>query len=333
MPEIETTTTALHPLFGGKNPYPDELPPAPPWRRFTGDVAEEVEPPKLSQRDSRRAETFRGDARLEEAVQAALILRRPLLVTGIPGTGKSSLAYAVAQVLELGAVLRWNITSRSALRDGLYEYDALGRLNAAQFRENRSDIPPLEDFLNLGSLGTALLPRTKPRVLLIDELDKSDIDLPNDLLNLFEEGSFEIPELRRENRNEAVKIRTADGETAQPVPITKGVVRCQAFPFVVITSNGEREFSPAFLRRCVQYHFPDPQGEQLEAIVRSHLGELSPEEWSFVWGKFEEARRGGMVATDQLLNALFLVQGKRETPERWSEVCEIVLKQLERQGR
>ena len=105
--------------------------------------------------------------------------------------------------------------------------------------------------VRLGPLGTALLPYEKPRVLLIDEIDKSDFDLPNDLLNVFEEGEFEIEELTRlPDETGAVPVMTSDPDAH--VEVHRGRVRCRAFPFVVLTSNGEREFPPAFLRRCLR---------------------------------------------------------------------------------
>jgi hypothetical protein len=130
-----------------------------------------------------------------DAVNAAIYLRRPLLVTGNPASGKTSLAYAIAQELKLGPVLNWPITARSTLVDGLYRYDAIARLQDAQLNKEKSQ--NIGQYITLGPVGTAFLPSLYPRVLLIDEIDKSDINLPNDLLHLFEEGRFQIPELVR----------------------------------------------------------------------------------------------------------------------------------------
>lgn len=135
------------------------------------------------------------DAEALELINAALYLRRPLLVTGEPGSGKSTLAHSVAYELGLGRVLQWPIVSRTELKDGLYTYDAIGRLQDAQLAERGTGrgSDDIGRYIRLGPLGTALLPAERPRVLLIDELDKSDIDLPNDLLNVVEEGSSPFP--------------------------------------------------------------------------------------------------------------------------------------------
>ncbi|MEU1629652.1 MoxR family ATPase [Streptomyces sp. NPDC020096] len=312
------------------------LPPPPPWRAFNGGPAlpvprEDEESASASPDRVHRARTYKATDKSVQLVNAALYLRRPLLVTGPPGSGKSSLPYAVAAELGLGPVLRWNITSRSALHHGLYQYDPLSRLYAAgRATAAASPAPPeggeVEDHLRLGPLGTALLPYERPRVLLIDEIDKSDLDLPNDLLNVLEDGQYDIPELvRAARRSPQAEVLTADGD--ERVRIVKGRVRCRAFPFVVLTSNGEREFPAAFLRRCVRLELRQPEPDHLMAIVRAHLGEPDEHARGLI-SRFLERGSGGELATDQLLNAIYLTGASGLDAESRDELAESLMPYL-----
>jgi MoxR-like ATPase len=287
--------------------------PAPPWRRTNEITAPEDFDEKLIERDENKARPFLPDEPMIWAVNAALYLRRPLLLTGKPGTGKSTLISSVATELKMGPVLRWDITSRSTVRSGIYEYDAIGRL---QKTKPGGEEPPIEQYLTLGPLATAMLGTTWPRALLIDEIDKGDLDLANDLLNVIEEGAYEIPELRRLG-DRTLKIRDGFGRDAE---ITRGQLECRQFPFVVMTSNAEREFPPPFLRRCVRLTIKAAEDiDRLTAIVNSHLGERlfgRTSEVKTLIERFIDDAKTKEMATDQLLNAVFLIIGSKDGAEK-----------------
>ncbi|WP_409491204.1 AAA family ATPase [Amycolatopsis sp. cmx-11-12] len=317
------------------------LPAPPPWRSYRGDPPPEhdVPPPDDGEAERRLGTAFTlseqdVDAGELNMVNAALYLRRPLLVTGNPGTGKSSLAYRIARELGLGRVLRWAITSHTALSSGLYGYDAIGRVQAAATEQaqtgEEAEEPPIGDFVRLGPLGTAFLPGRLPRVLLIDELDKSEADLPNDLLSIFEDGEFTIEELARaRNRHPEVTVHTADPQ--RTAIVRDGRIACRAFPVIIMTSNGEREFPPAFLRRCLQLRIENPDHDQLAAIVASHLvGEDGEHRDSLIREFAERSKAEGGLPTDRLLDAVYLATSGAYQPdqEAWPRLVDALWQRL-----
>jgi MoxR-like ATPase len=321
-------------IFRGTGQPHDEisrLPPPPSWRVFAGGppITPAGDPlVNWKPSDIEHARWYQASPDVIQLVNAAIYLRRPLLVTGKPGVGKSTLSLAISYELGLGPVLRWPITSRSTLQEGLYKYDAISRLHDVNLNSDAAKAD-IGRYITLGPLGTALLPFSKPRVLLIDEIDKSDIDLPNDLLTVFEEGEYEIPELVRAARDQPeVHPSTADG--AIHGPILKGQVRCRAFPVVVLTSNREREFPPAFLRRCVSLEITPPSPERLARIVEARLGPDMSATAAALIDRFLDHQKHGDVATDQLLNAIYLTFHAASRDDRArSELADLLLRHLQ----
>jgi len=280
-------------VFRGSNDI-KTLPKAPSWR---GNSAE-------------TDNNFLPSSEEIDLVNTALYLRRPLLITGKPGTGKSALAKLVAQELGLGDVLSWHITTQSTLKDALYSYDAVARLHDASMNKQKRRKENIGKYITLGAIGTAFSESKEGniRVILIDEIDKSDIDLPNNLLHVLEENQFKIPELERSVTAEH-KVKTLDGKSAK---VTKGNIEADIdnFPLIIMTSNNEREFPPAFLRRCIHLDMkPRREFSQLENIISSHI-ELDDEKRAKLENIIKEFiakdTEKEYLAIDQLLNRVFL---------------------------
>ena len=313
------------------------------WELFTGDgIPQRARPEEAAwkqipplrpwrQRAAGGAPVFDMPDGLADAVNAALHLRRPLLLSGGPGSGKSTLVDLIAAELELGTVLRWHITSKSTLTEGLYEYDALGRLHATQTTDQQASASSvtLENFVTLGPLGTALAAK-QVRALLIDEIDKSDLDLPGDLLNVMENGEFLIPVLARAKSGRPFRVRGADGGDAGYEVDEDGVLRREHFPVIVFTSNGERAFSPPFLRRCVRFEMPAPGKDRLARIVAAHLGDAAASHESDAITAFaERLGRHDPLAINQILEFVSLVTGDTAPgSEARKRLEEILLQEL-----
>ncbi len=214
---------------------------------YTGKVQ-----PKPGERDAigRPLEQYLPGDALVEAVNLAIYLERPLLLKGEPGSGKTRLAQAVAYKLGL-PYEAWYIKSTSKARDGLYAYDTVGRLRNAQLAAVRRDFQHADDpakYVQLGPLGRALN-NVQRTVILIDEIDKADIDFPNDLLLELDEKRFLIEETGQE-------------------------IAADVAPIVFITSNEEKDLPDAFLRRCLFHYIEFPDRARLVEIVNAHIADL-----------------------------------------------------------
>lgn len=194
---------------------------------------------------------FRGSSdyvvsdELMHAVNVAIALQKPLLIKGEPGTGKTMLAESISRALDKNLII-WNIKSTTKAQEGLYVYDTVQRLYDSQFGEG--DVSEIKKYIKLGKLGEAF--RSEDQVvLLIDEIDKADLEFPNDLLWELDKMEFYINE-------------------------TKETICTKHRPIVIITSNAEKELPDAFLRRCIFHYIEFPDAEKMEEIVRVHYGDI-----------------------------------------------------------
>ena len=191
------------------------------------------------------ADDYIASTELKSAVNASITLGRPILIKGEPGTGKTMLARSIADSLGLKLIV-WSIKSTTKAKEGLYIYDTVQRLYDSQFGEE--GVSDIARYIHLGKLGEAFSSEA-PVVLLIDEIDKADIEFPNDLLWELDMMSFYIPE-------------------------TKETVAAKSVPIVVITSNAEKELPDAFLRRCVFHYIEFPDQAMMKEIVGVHYPDL-----------------------------------------------------------
>jgi len=227
---------------------------------------------------------------LTVAVNAAVTLQRPLLVKGEPGTGKTELARQVAQALDL-PLIEWHVKSTTKAQQGLYEYDAVSRLRDSQLGDAR--VHDVSNYIRRGKLWQAFDAASRV-VLLIDEIDKADIEFPNDLLQELDRMEFHVYE-------------------------TAETIRARHRPVVIITSNNEKDLPDAFLRRCFFHYIRFPDAETLAAIVRVHFPDIKPALLTVALTQFLELRETPGLkkkpSTSEVLDWLKLLLAEDLGPE------------------
>jgi len=229
--------------------------------------------------------TFRGaskyvlDEELAKTVNVSIALEMPLLLKGEPGTGKTMLAYAIAESLGM-PLITLNVKSSMKLVEALYQYDTLTRLNDSRFGDSRRDVSDIEAYIRMGKIGQSFVADEKT-VLLIDEIDKADSDFQDDMLDVLDQMSFDIIEIDK-------------------------TVKAKNRPVVIITSNAKKDLSDPFLGRCNFHHIAFPEPEMMRRIVEVHFPRLSEETAQACIQTFYRLREIGGVekkpATRELIN-------------------------------
>lgn len=187
------------------------------------------------------------DHELSQIVNASIKLEMPLLIKGEPGTGKTLLAHAIAENLNMPLIVL-NVKSSMKAVDALYQYDTLTRLNDSRFGDSARDVSSIEDYIKMGKIGQAFV-SDKKAVLLIDEIDKADTDFQDDLLDVLDQMSFDIIEIDK-------------------------TIHAKNRPIIIITSNAKKDLSDPFLGRCVFHHIAFPDQDMMNRIVDAHFPDL-----------------------------------------------------------
>jgi len=227
---------------------------------------------------------------LRLAVQAAITLEKPLLIKGEPGTGKTMLALELAKSMN-APLLQWHIKSTTKAQQGLYEYDAVSRLRDSQMGDDK--VKDIGNYIIKGKMWQAFESDVRP-ILLIDEIDKADIEFPNDLLQELDKMEFFVYE-------------------------TQELVKAKIRPIVIITSNNEKELPDAFLRRCFFHYIQFPDAQQMQEIVNVHFPNIKPKLLEQALTRFFQMRQLGGIkkkpSTSELLDWLKLLLAQDITPE------------------
>jgi MoxR-like ATPase len=247
-------------------------------------------------------------------VNVALYLRRPLLILSKHGYNSTALAYSVANELKLGNVLYWPISRQTNIRDGLYNFDATSLESEMQLRSQSTKGSRLDigNYIRLGPLGTALLPSDRPRVLVIDGIDRNIAELAYDLSHIIASGEFAIPELvRMRNTVKSIKVFTYDMEK---VRIELGAIRCTSFPFVCIISYGTSPLPEELTNQCIGLEIKRPNKEQLIHIIKSSLGykKLDQEITSIIDDLLTQSK-DSQYTTDTILDTIWMTQVTKQS--------------------